>query len=106
MNKGILKEAAETIRSLDKENKDFKQQQEVEKLASEILEKLIKRHEITLDSILDKKAELEATSLSELQVYTKALDLTKEQVKLGSLSEQSDGGETAQDRFISFLMSD
>ena len=108
----ILKEAALTIRNLNTEliglkEKD-KEKEIIEKLASEILEKLIERNELKLENVLEKIGELRETSIEDLRILKKALDLTKEHVKLGSLSDAA-GNLTTLDpaeRFHAFLVED
>lgn len=112
MTDGLLKEAAQTLRTLNQEVKTLKKEKEdlfeIEKISKEILAKLIERDELKLEDILEKQAELLNTSMGELVILQKALDITKTQVKLGSLSNSfgNVGTQNATERFIDFLTKD
>lgn len=83
MNKQeILKESAKLLRSL---NHDV----EIQKLAEEVVRKLLQYEELTGTETLQKIAEFRSKSKEELEVIEKAIELTKSgSLNLGHISEQ------------------
>ena len=106
--KELMLKTAEALRTLRDERNALLQQQEVQKIALEITNKMIESGRLSSNEVLPKFAEFSGKSKEELTVISKALDLAHSGVfKLGTVSEfnPSQGG-SPEDQFKNFLFED
>ena len=87
---GIMKQASASIRTLVSQLEGFEKVAEQNKIAREVMEKLLADGRVSTEDFLDKLAELEAHDLDEIILINKALDFGTfdGQFKLAEISDE------------------
>jgi len=101
----LIKHAAETIRKLAAKVETLEQESEKLKHCEALLKKLAYRNDMSLDELFQKKADLETSSLEDLKILEKAMDLSHGSIKLGKLSKET-SELSAAEKFVSALYED
>jgi hypothetical protein len=95
VNKELLKTAAQTLRTLNREKSEALQKLASYEKAEELIRKMLNTQEFDAEQVLQKIAEFKQMTSEELDTALKALDMLRGgTVKLGSLSEQPTPGGT------------
>lgn len=109
ITKGIMKSAAESIRTLLDERDELVKQAEIVDLSSDIIGTMVDKEMLTAEEVLPKLAELKERSRDDLLVLQKALELgtVNNMSKLGELSDQSTvDGLDPRERFVQRIIGD
>lgn len=95
VNKELLKAAATTLHTINRERKDSLEKLARNDEAEKLIKKMLHTQEFTPAEVLEKLSEFKQMSLQELVLANKALDMVKGgTIKIGSLSDQpTPGGE-------------
>lgn len=104
----LMKQAAESIRTLVKEREEFEKSAEISELSRKIINTMIEREMLSTNQVLSKLAEFENKSYDELRIVQEALKLGANSFsKLGELSDKSDNdGLSAKEKFIHAVIGD
>jgi hypothetical protein len=95
VNKELLKTAATTLRTINRERKEAFEKLARSDEAEKLIKKMLNTQEFTPEEVLDKLSEFKQMSLQDLVLANKAIDMVKGGTfKIGSLSDQpAPGGE-------------
>ena len=95
VNKELLKTAATTLRTINRERKESFDNLARSDEAEKLIKKMLHTQEFTSEEVLDKLSEFKQMSLQDLVLANKAIDMVKGGTfKIGSLSDQPTlGGE-------------
>jgi hypothetical protein len=89
VNKELLKTAATTLRTLNRERNEVKRKLACYDKAEVLIQKMLHTQEFTAEQVLQKISEFKQMSPEELDLANKAIDLVKGgSLVLGSLTDQ------------------
>ena len=105
-NKDLMKQASVSLRKLASEVEQYRESEDVSKMARHIVKTLHDKGAISSEGVFDKLAELEEKTAEELEIVSKAIELTKTgEFSFGSVSEKlEDNG--ALDPITAMLLED
>ena len=105
-NNSLMKTAATSLRKLASEIENYRKSEKVHETAREIVKSLHDQGALSSDVVFDKLAELETKTLEELEVVTKAIEMTKTgEFSFGSIGDKlEDNG--ALDPITAMLLED
>jgi hypothetical protein len=105
VNKELLKTAATTLRTINRERKEYKEKLASFNKAEDLVKRLLNTQELTAEEVLQKISEFKQKPLAELELAETALDLVKGgSINLGSIAEDHPTPNGEMDNLTRYLL--